>query len=109
MSVAALLHTTVDTIPAAQSYLSPDPALVAKWRKELAPFRGRKIGIGWQGNPKNAHDRERTFPLGHFAAIAAMDDVHLFSLQVDAGREQLPTAPFPVVDLGGRFDASSLA
>ena len=37
-----------------------------------------------------------------------MEGVRLLSVQVGPGTEQLPAAPFPVTDLGSRFDPSSL-
>jgi len=47
------------------------------------------IGIAWQGNPHYRGDRQRSIPLRHFAALAAIPGVRLISLQKGQGAEQL--------------------
>jgi tetratricopeptide (TPR) repeat protein len=49
-----------------------------------------RIGIAWQGNPTFPNDRERSVPLLHFAPLAAVPGVRLYSLQKNQGVEQLP-------------------
>src|SRR5205814_1299677 len=51
-------------------------------------------------------DRHRSIPLAHFAPLAAVPGVRMFSLQKGQGREQLTAAQnaFPVIDLGNRLD-----
>jgi hypothetical protein len=61
------------------------------------------VGINWQGNPKYPGDRARSIPLAHFAPLAAIEGVRLYSLQKEAGLEQLADARF-VVDLGDELD-----
>ena len=65
------------------------------------------MGIGWQGNPKYFVDNLRWIPLRHFATLARVPGVSLFSLQKGAGAEQIATAAAdcPVVDFGPDFDA----
>ena len=50
-------------------------------------------------------DRHRSIPLAHFAAIASISGIRLYSLQSGAGREQLSdvSAGWPLIDLGGRL------
>ena len=79
------------------------------WGKELTPLEGFKVGIVWQGSPKHKADRFRSVPLTLFETLTRLKGVHLLSLQVGPGTEQLPAAPFPVTDLGNRFDPTSLA
>jgi Flp pilus assembly protein TadD len=109
MSVPGILGTTVDNIPADVPYLAADPALVERWRGHMSGT-GLKVGIAWQGNPEhNRQMRVRAVTLAHFAPLARVHGVRLFSLQVGAGRDQL-TAPgnqLPVTDLGGQFDLTS--
>jgi tetratricopeptide (TPR) repeat protein len=111
MSLPALFHTTPDTIPAEVPYLAPDSRLVEYWRRELAalspPGRELKVGINWQGNPKFKADRQRSVPLKHYAPLAAVEGVRLFSLQKGFGSEQLREVSFPVVDLAARLDEAS--
>lgn len=106
MSLPRIMGTTVETIPANVPYLTADAALVDCWRRELAGFDGYKIGIAWQGNPKSDPGTRRAIPLAHFAALARVPGVRLFSLQKGLGTEQLASAGFPIVDFGERLDAS---
>ena len=69
----------------------------------MAGERAFKIGIAWQGSPTHPRDRLRSFPLAHFAGIARLEGVRLYSLQPDAGREQLAAADLPIVDLADRL------
>jgi Tfp pilus assembly protein PilF len=95
MSVPSILRTTVDTLPR-DPYLAADAATIEEWRPVLAQALDVrdlnsvfKIGIAWQGSPKNHIDRWRSFPLAHFARLASIPGVRLVSLQKDAGTEQL--------------------
>jgi len=109
MSLPRLLKTTLATIPAADPYIIPNPARVARWRDELADVTGFKIGVCWQGNPKYPADRQRSFPLEALAPLARVPGVRLFSLQKGNGTEQLAALAdrFTVIDLGPRLDEST--
>jgi hypothetical protein len=100
------LGTALATMPAAVPYLAADPDLVESWRKELSFSDGFKVGVVWQGNPKNAADRRRSVPLRQFEPLAHVEGVRLFSLQKGTGAEQLAeaTGRFPVIDYGSRLD-----
>ena len=106
-SLPALLGTTLATVPATMPYLSPDPTLVERWRRELAAWPGFKVGIAWQGNPQYRADRYRSFPLAEFEPLARVPGVQLFSLQKGTGAEQLASCKFPVVDLARQLDEQS--
>ncbi len=43
-----------------------------------------------------------------FEPLARVPGVRLFSLQIGPGMQELATAPFPVINLGGQFDPNSL-
>ncbi len=60
-----------------------------------------KIGIAWQGNPRNRIDRWRSFPLAQLGALAELPGVRLISLQKGSGSEQLAA-------LSGRFPVAVL-
>jgi predicted negative regulator of RcsB-dependent stress response len=111
LSLPGLFGTTLETIPAAVPYLFADPALVARWRQELAPDRAFKVGIAWQGTPSHENDRYRSCPLDQFAVLARVPNVRLFGLQVGPGHEQLQSLNglFAVTDLAERFNKSSFA
>lgn len=119
LSLPMTFGTTLVTIPAEVPYLSVDAQKVARWRKEIAallspkgPESGRnlKVGLAWQGSPKHPQDRKRSIPLRYFEPLIQLPCVQLVSLQVGPGTEQLRDLPseFPVVDLGSRFDATSI-
>ncbi|MHB1422237.1 MAG: tetratricopeptide repeat protein, partial [Gemmataceae bacterium] len=109
LSLPRILGTTLETLPAKVPYLFADPALIEQWRRELAGPPGFKIGIAWQGNPHFSGDAMRSIPLKHFAALARLPGVRLFSLQKGFGSEQRQTVAeqFYVVDLGCRLDEST--
>jgi hypothetical protein len=103
-----LLGTTAETIPAPVPYLTADPERVRRWRDELAPLRGFRIGVAWQGNARMVpYDRRRSFPLAALEPLARLPGVHLVVLQKGPGRDQLAAAAgWPLADPGGRLDES---
>jgi len=106
MSLPRIMGTRLDTIPAKDSYLSVEPELAERWRRELSGLSGLKVGIAWQGSPRHYQDRIRSFPLASFEVLAKLDGVSLVSLQKHFGREQIPAfaSRFPLLDLGARLD-----
>ncbi|MHB1560458.1 MAG: tetratricopeptide repeat protein [Isosphaeraceae bacterium] len=117
MSLPAILGTTLKSLPGDYPYLSPDQATVDRWQPivdrgfestfaespapESAGGRIFRIGVAWQGNPRNRIDRWRSFPLGLLAPIADLPGVRLISLQKGRGTEQVAGAGrrFPVAVL----------
>jgi tetratricopeptide (TPR) repeat protein len=118
LSLAGILHTTLDTIPAAVPYIMSGVRCPVSGVGKMAldsglrtPDSGHffKIGICWQGNVANPTDRHRSIPLECFGHLQEVPGVRLFSLQKGPGSEQLQTVAdkFPVVDLGNRLDEES--
>jgi tetratricopeptide (TPR) repeat protein len=109
LSVPGILKTSLETVPARIPYLAARPALVERWRTRLSGLDGFKIGIVWQGNPKNTRDRLRCVPLRCFAPLARIPGVRLLSLQKGAGAEQLAEVRdlFAVTDFAGELDEQS--
>jgi tetratricopeptide (TPR) repeat protein len=109
LSLPHLLGTTLETVPAAVPYLFPDPNLVAHWRRELAPVRGFRVGIAWQGSPRHAWDRHRSVPLALFESLAEIEGVRLVSLQQNHGTDQVQAlvGRFPLVALGELVDKTA--
>ena len=112
MSVPSVLRTTSATLPR-EPYLAADKATIEYWRPLVAQALGVtnldsvfKIGIAWQGSPRNHIDRWRSFPLAYFAGLSQIPGVRLLSLQKGAGIEQLATRPngFPVAELDNRLE-----
>jgi len=111
LSLPGVLGTTLATVPARVPYLTADPARIDFWRQQLAEYSSFKIGIVWKGSSTNLRDRWRSVPLTQFAPLGRLEGISLFSLQVGTGHEQMAALGglFPVTDLSGRFDATSLA
>jgi tetratricopeptide (TPR) repeat protein len=106
LSVPRVMKTTLATVPAVVPYLAADNALVRQWREKLDAKRGFRVGIFWEGSQKHPKNRFRSMPLALFEPLARVPGVRLFSLQRDAGREQLAVIGnrFRVVDLGHQLD-----
>jgi hypothetical protein len=109
LSLPGIFRTSLSSIPAAVPYLFAAPALIERWQEELRDVHGCRIGINWQGRPKPGHWRQRSIPLGQFAALAEIPGVRLIGLQKGAGREELTQAEegFPVLDLGDEVDQAA--
>jgi hypothetical protein len=107
-SLPGAFKTDMHTIPNKVPYLHAESERVEFWRRQLSVLPEFKIGIAWQGNPKQGGDRLRSIPLIHFAPLARLNGVQLFSLQKDPGAEQLRELAdaMPIVDLARRLDLS---
>ena len=104
LSLPLAFGTTLETIPAENSYLRAEPERVAKWREGLGEA-GFKIGIAWQGR-KAGIDIGRSFALLEFHEISRLPGVRLISLQKGEGIEQLRDIPqgMAVETLGDEYD-----
>ncbi len=109
LSLPAIFRDPLDMVPATVPYLHADDKLVEKWRRELAPLNGKKIGIAWQGRPTHRGDKQRSIPLTKFTQLGKLPGVHLISLQKGHGAEQVRNlaGKFPVVDLESRLGDES--
>src|SRR5205807_6805851 len=87
-------------------YLRADDDLVERWRRELDPQGGFKIGIAWRGSLEHKRDRFRSVPVEAFAPLAALDGIRLVSLQKGPGTEQLQRLPesWTIFDAGSRLE-----
>ncbi len=103
LSLPGVLGLSIDQL-ARGSYLSADAQRVAQWRETLAPHRGFRVGICWQGNRQHLFDHQRSFPLSRLAPLARVAGVRLISLQKGPGAEQVAEVDFEVIDLGPQWD-----
>ncbi len=87
-------------------YLHAEPRLLKHWRTKLRAYQGLKVGIVWQGNTSYTFDHLRSIPLAEYAPLAQVPGVQLFSLQKNAGVEQIESVAsrFTVIDLGSTLD-----
>ena len=104
MSLPFILGTTPTTIPPAP-YILPEPQQVERWRPAIESIGGFRVGIAWRGGTFTAEDRFRSFRLAEFAPLADIPGVRLISLQKGEGVQELAGSPFPVVELGERYQA----
>jgi hypothetical protein len=110
LSLPGVLKLGAADIPCPVPYVTPDPALVEKWRQRIAGLPGRKVGVCWQGSPTFKGDQFRSIALAHFAPLARLPGVTLVSLQKGAGEEQIgasrdavPLTTFPDLDAAAPF------
>jgi Tfp pilus assembly protein PilF len=107
MSLPAVFHTTVDTVPWRGPYLGADPELV---QRKLAEFpntiAGPRIGIAWAGNPRYRADGQRSTHLESLVPLIELDQVNWISLQKGEASAQLDSLPagFRILD-GSSGDA----
>jgi tetratricopeptide (TPR) repeat protein len=100
-SLPLVFGTTMNSIPAANPYLSTDPALVEKWSKRLGATDERlRVGLAWAGNPRFKADRTRSLNLQQLAPFAAAAEAKptaqgakFFSLQIGPRGEQAKSPP----------------
>ena len=104
VSLARVMGTRLETIPAKVPYLMPSDKLIATWRERLGERRAgeTRIGLAWAGNPKHDQDRARSISLPTLAPLASVAGARFFSLQKGDAQKQIASAPegFSVVDLG---------
>ena len=88
MSLPLHMKTDLLSIPDKVPYLAAEEKLVDRWKARIGEH-GLKIGIVWQGNPKNPIDQGRSVPLVEFLPLSDLPGVRLISLQKYHGLDQL--------------------
>jgi hypothetical protein len=90
MSLARVLGTTVETIPADIPYIFADQAKVARWRQALGKSPSLKVGVTWAGNPNHKGDRQRSIPAEAVLPHLLVPGVQLYSLQKEPRPADIP-------------------
>jgi tetratricopeptide (TPR) repeat protein len=67
MSLPLAMKTTLESIPAAKSYLRADSDAVARWRARLNYSNRPRVGLVWSGSPDNAIDARRSINLSEWS------------------------------------------
>jgi Flp pilus assembly protein TadD len=80
-------------------YLNISDPLVGYWhhtmeQKGMGKDGRQRIGIAWQGNPKHHADVYRSVPLSIFSPLVEDPRLHLISLQMGFGSEQIGQVDF---------------
>ncbi len=94
LTLPTTFGTTVETIPAEAGYLRAEPGLVGFWRRRMAEFAGRKIGLCWQGNPNFPGDPWRSIPLKHFGVLVDDPSSTFVNLHKGDGEAQIRECGF---------------
>lgn len=82
LSLPLAFRTGRKSIPRAIPYLTPDQALVERWRTELGSTEKQRVGLVWAGNPRHSNDHNRSLSLALFAPFLERPGVDFISLQV---------------------------
>jgi tetratricopeptide (TPR) repeat protein len=99
MSLPIGFHTTPETIPAEVPYLTV-PEEARRAAEALCwPEKGLRVGLVWAGNPHHANDRNRSMKVSDLEPLWKVDGVHLFSLQMGTGAQQVDGTAGPLIDL----------
>ena len=106
MSLPGILNLSLDTLWSGP-YLTAKEQLVESWRGVLAQYPEFRIGVCWQGNPKNLFDRQRSYGVKRLSRLAQIPGVRLVSLQKASASEPMEPAGFELVDLGSQLDEAS--
>lgn len=109
MSLPHLLDVGEDDLAAAVPYLTANPVYASRWRRELAPLSGLRVGLAWQGNPCNAQEPGRSAPLRALEPLASTETASFVTLQQGFGSEQVEgwRGVRPLLALGPRLDRNT--
>ncbi len=104
LDLPAIFETTDRTIPDNIPYLFAAAQKSYYWRSIVSQGRF-KAGIVWAGSPRHGMNQERCCRLDHFASLAKIDGVQLYSLQKGRPTQQLcARAPdMSLINLGQSF------
>ena len=103
ISLARLLGTRLDTIPAVVPYLEPAADLLDKWRTRFSARTRFRIGVAWEGNPNYPKNRERSFPLEALAGLGGLPGVELVSLLPGKGAGEITVLGDDLDTVSGPF------
>ena len=93
LSIPGALGLTPQRFTPKMPYLVAEPDRVARWR-HLAGGGKPTVGVCWLGNPNAPVDKGRSATLAALAPLAAVDGVHLVSLQVGGANSDIAGSAF---------------
>ena len=95
LSLPFHFNTRLESIPTDLPYLFADPERSQHWAAILSGSSGElRVGLVWKGNPRFENDADRSLPsVATLAPLAALPGIRFFSLQKDAGEEELRRWP----------------
>ena len=99
LDLPQLLHTTLETIPSYNSYLSAPSDLQKEWANRLGPRKTFRLGIVWAGRSEHKNDRNRSIEAFLFQPLTKIRGVSVYSLQVGRNGEATKIFADTVTDI----------
>ena len=111
MSMTAISHTTLETIPAHIPYLRADAERAAERVAELALSLDQpSVGLAWAGNPSYRADKDRSTQLSTLLPLLqAFPEISFVSLQKGDAAAQIVSLPHGVSLIDGCREDADLA
>jgi hypothetical protein len=89
MSLPGKLNVRVDNLPTVIQYLTPDPALVADWRRNLGAKLKLRVGFAWSGRRDSWINQHKAMPFETMLTlIKSNPDYEWYNLQADCTAEE---------------------
>ncbi len=106
ISLARVMGTRMESIPAEVPYLRAEPELAGRWRDKLSHLSGTRVGLVWAGSrPGNmpileSFDQRRSLALREFLSLWDVRNVAFISLQKGTAAQEARalTPEHPLVD-----------
>jgi hypothetical protein len=90
MSIPGIAGTTLETIPAVTPYLTVPGSSAEQWYRTISrPAGGLAAGLVWRGRSGQRMDRRRSAGLPALRALAGIEGVTWYSLQMGEARRDL--------------------
>ena len=89
MSLPGKLNVRVDNLPTVIQYLTPNPALVADWRRNLGVKNRLRVGFAWSGRRDSWINQHKAMPFETMLdMIRSHADYEWYNLQTDCTAEE---------------------
>ena len=89
MSLPLKFNTTIEKIPAATPYISPDPLLIQIWRNLISHDDcNLKVGLVWAGRREHKNDRNRSGSFDIFSSLIQLNNISFYNLQKGEAAKQ---------------------
>ena len=106
VSLARVMGTRMESIPAEVPYLRAEPELARRWRDKLSHLSGIRVGLVWAGNRLSnmpileSFDQRRSLALRQFLSLWDVRNVTFISLQKGTAAQEVHalTPDHPLVD-----------
>lgn len=89
-SLPRLFRRDAAAFPAHHGFLQGDPAKIAKWRDELAPYSNKlRIGLSWRGGAAATRQSQRSLDIPELAQLTQFPNAHFINLQHNATADEV--------------------